>query len=666
MARRGTAETEVKTIISGKDNSKKAFRSLQNSLKNTSRTLQVVQGPLGPVAGRFTALSGAMGSVSLRAVSVTAAFVGLTVALGKGLKTYAQTEKQLGQIQAQLTATGFAAGKSAAEMESMAQAVARATLASLTEVRTAQGILLSFRSITEDSFDAALRASQDLAAAGFGSITDAAKQLGKALEDPVTGLSSLRRAGVTFSSSQKQVIKDLVETGNKAEAMAMILEGINSQVGGAGVGAGKGLAGAFDSLSQSVENFWTAVGDTAVASTTMDIINNLADSIQRLSDMMSDLDDLSIQSLSREYQNQLTIVTNLGAQLQKMRQAAGDSPSNRQSANISRQRGRVDAERAILQTLEDQLKARQKNNEVADEKGRAAQEELAQEERITAAKKRQLELDKEIAAWQRNAEKDLQKLVAQEQKRAAALRGVLASLDPIGEINRQFAADQRILNEGIENEVELKKLLLILDRQRLEAIDAVINKEQELTDSQKKIKEGAESIARIMGDGFKAATLEGKKFGDVMGDMLKRIAEQLVEILVIQRLVQGISGGIQGAFAGAGGATAAPIVERGVPISPNAAIGGMRSGRTLVGESGPEVVDLPRGSRVTSNRQLRGDMNVTINNTIPDAEVETQQQPDGSLLINFIEKTVNNSLAGGSIGRNIQQQFGSQRQPVRR
>ena len=52
---------------------------------------------------------------------------------------------------------------------------------------------------------------------------------------------------------------------------------------------------------------------------------------------------------------------------------------------------------------------------------------------------------------------------------------------------------------------------------------------------------------------------------------------------------------------------------------PTAATGGLRSGMTLVGEQGPELVRLPTGSRVFSNNQTRGMMgggntnNITIN-----------------------------------------------------
>ena len=43
-----------------------------------------------------------------------------------------------------------------------------------------------------------------------------------------------------------------------------------------------------------------------------------------------------------------------------------------------------------------------------------------------------------------------------------------------------------------------------------------------------------------------------------------------------------------------------------------AATGGVRGGRTLVGENGPELVDLPFGSRVHSNNKSRAMSGNTI------------------------------------------------------
>ena len=75
-------------------------------------------------------------------------------------------------------------------------------------------------------------ATLDLAAAGFGTAESNAVQLGKALNDPVKGLSALAKSGVTFTDAEKDKIKVLVESGKQLEAQEMILAAIEKQVGG--------------------------------------------------------------------------------------------------------------------------------------------------------------------------------------------------------------------------------------------------------------------------------------------------------------------------------------------------------------------------------------------------------------------------------------------------
>ena len=82
------------------------------------------------------------------------------------------------------------------------------------------------------AFDRATMAALDLAAAGFGTAEGNAIQLGKALNDPVKGLASLAKSGVTFTDQQKEQIKTLVESNKMLEAQDMVLAAIEQQVGG--------------------------------------------------------------------------------------------------------------------------------------------------------------------------------------------------------------------------------------------------------------------------------------------------------------------------------------------------------------------------------------------------------------------------------------------------
>jgi hypothetical protein len=48
-------------------------------------------------------------------------------------------------------------------------------------------------------------------------------QLGKALNDPIKGVTALQRVGVSFTQSQKDQIKTLVESGDTMDAQKIIL-----------------------------------------------------------------------------------------------------------------------------------------------------------------------------------------------------------------------------------------------------------------------------------------------------------------------------------------------------------------------------------------------------------------------------------------------------------
>jgi hypothetical protein len=75
-------------------------------------------------------------------------------------------------------------------------------------------------------------AALDLAAAGFGQAETNAIQLGKALNDPIKGITALTRSGITFTESERELIRTLVESGNTLQAQEMILAAIETQVGG--------------------------------------------------------------------------------------------------------------------------------------------------------------------------------------------------------------------------------------------------------------------------------------------------------------------------------------------------------------------------------------------------------------------------------------------------
>ena len=137
-----------------------------------------------------------------------------------------------------LANAGDATGEWAKHAEDLAGALQTKTGIDDEVIKSGQTILATFHSLTDASgqqanaFDRASTAALDMSKAGFGSVDSASTMLGKALEDPVKGLTALGKAGVTFSDDQKAAIKAMVESGDKAGAMNDILAAVEGQVGG--------------------------------------------------------------------------------------------------------------------------------------------------------------------------------------------------------------------------------------------------------------------------------------------------------------------------------------------------------------------------------------------------------------------------------------------------
>jgi hypothetical protein len=128
-------------------------------------------------------------------------------------------------------------------------------------IKATQAKLLTFRNLTKTAgtlggaFDRATKAAIDMAAAGFGTAESNATQLGKALQDPIKGITALNRAGITFTADQKELIKSLVESGEVLKAQDLILTEIESQVGGtaeATVTASQKMNIAFGEIQESL------------------------------------------------------------------------------------------------------------------------------------------------------------------------------------------------------------------------------------------------------------------------------------------------------------------------------------------------------------------------------------------------------------------------------
>lgn len=215
--------------------------------------------------GRFGKVFASATLSPLRAVG--AAAIGLfAVDKVKDFFTSAVGEAREGQKVAATTAqiikaTGGAAKLSAEQVGDLSTALSNKTGIDDETIQSGANLLLTFKAVRNevgkgnDVFTRATTAAADLSAAGFGSVEGASLQLGKALNDPLKGISALARSGVTFTEQQKEQIKTLVASGKTLEAQKIILGEVEAQVGGtaaASATAGEKFAVAFGNFKEEV------------------------------------------------------------------------------------------------------------------------------------------------------------------------------------------------------------------------------------------------------------------------------------------------------------------------------------------------------------------------------------------------------------------------------
>ena len=189
-----------------------------------------------------------------------------------------QLQRNLLRTEQLIRQTGRAGDASAAQLHEQARALALATLGSTEGIMQSQQQLLAFRNISTETFDEIIERALDITTVLGNGMPEAIKQLGRALSDPVKNLGALSEAGIQFSAEQETVIKSLAETGQMAEAQAMILEQLKAQYGGVAREEARAFAGAQDTLGQAIQEARIAVSDY------LSVGENLSDLYNRISE----------------------------------------------------------------------------------------------------------------------------------------------------------------------------------------------------------------------------------------------------------------------------------------------------------------------------------------------------------------------------------------------
>ncbi|MGE4193072.1 MAG: phage tail length tape measure family protein [Pseudodesulfovibrio sp.] len=276
--------SEVKVLISASNKSEAEFKKLQSDLKKVqtegkkattvwdrfghagkgaaSDVSKAMEGASGK-AGIFGSVLSKLGPTGL---TVGAAIGGIGTALVSGTTAMAEWERRLGRTEALLKSTGYAAGLTARELDTLARDRDLATLGDRNEIMDAINLMQTFKSVSGDTFRESITLAQDMSAVTGQSLTSAATMLGKALENPILGLTAMRRVGVSFTETEEAVVRAMMDTNDAIGAQAKIMDVLRGQFEGAAEGEAQGLLGTLDTLSYEWRDLLEAMGNTDAAS----------------------------------------------------------------------------------------------------------------------------------------------------------------------------------------------------------------------------------------------------------------------------------------------------------------------------------------------------------------------------------------------------------------
>ena len=158
--------------------------------------------------------------------------------LFKGIKDAERAQTSFNRLDNIVRSMGMNDPQVAKNMKAFADSMEFEIAIESETIQEAQAKLATFSKVMNKTaidagiFDRATMAAFDMQAAGFGDGTQNIVQLGKALQDPITGINALRRSGISFTDSEKAKIKTLVETNRTLEAQDLILKAVETQVKG--------------------------------------------------------------------------------------------------------------------------------------------------------------------------------------------------------------------------------------------------------------------------------------------------------------------------------------------------------------------------------------------------------------------------------------------------
>jgi hypothetical protein len=220
-----------------------------------------VQSSTRKTGAGFSALAG-----NAKMLGGAAAIGGLAIAFRSMVEEQSEAQAVNAQVDAALKSMGGAANISAKQIDELSTSLSKKSGVDDETIKSGAALMLTFGKVRNeagkgnDIFTQSIGLSGDLSRAFGKDLHGSSIMLGKALNDPIKGITALGRVGVQFTEQQKDQIKTMVESGDTMGAQKLILANLEKQVGGSAEAYGKTLPGAIDRAKVSFGNLMENLG----------------------------------------------------------------------------------------------------------------------------------------------------------------------------------------------------------------------------------------------------------------------------------------------------------------------------------------------------------------------------------------------------------------------
>lgn len=381
--------TEIKEklqeVQSGTDKAAAGTKKFSSASKDASQSVKVQSSSIADMVLKYVSLTAAVSSV----VAVTRQAISDAEAERKGLI----------RLQSVIESTGRSGEITAGQIDEMTQSLEDFANQDKQAAMDAVAQIATYDEISSDLFGRILTASSNIAAAFNNDISSAVSNMGRVLQDPLTGMTRLQRQGIMISSEIQDQVKSLIEQNRLYDAQVLLLDEIDEKVGGvaekmAEVATGERLATMWGKFVGELGNT-IAGGTTGVQGSLADLLNNATSYMEyrNLIRSVSDLDASSALSLGTADMSDL---------VSKMRQvmAMQETGLGVQEDMILHQTQSAILESNLIPILEDELEKRQ---QVSDAEAEALEIEKRrkkeQEERLSLLESEKEKTDKLSALY---------------------------------------------------------------------------------------------------------------------------------------------------------------------------------------------------------------------------------------------------------------------------